>query len=150
MAQTATGAQEVTRKDVVVKRVKPYMHPGMAARPFLRPALKDSRKLIIRKIKAAARRVTSANVLIQRIDRAVFAGAQLVKINAQKLAPKDTGRLRGSINVRKRGMMYYTIGTNVFYAPYQEFGVKPYKHPGVKPRTKKALAWNVKGSKRNR
>jgi len=48
-----------------------------------------------------------------------------VQRNAKKLAPVDTGRLRSSIetDVDKSTLpLFATIGTNVKYAPYMEYG----------------------------
>jgi HK97 gp10 family phage protein len=53
--------------------------------------------------------------------------AIMVDRAAKNLCPVDTGRLRSSINWRLgvdgRGL-YATIGTNVEYAPYVEFGTR--------------------------
>ena len=132
---------------IIVRRVKPYNHPGIPARPYLRPALQGAQALLLRKLGQSIKAVGSnATLLAARFDRDVKSTAFLVQINAQKNAPKDTGRLRSSINVRRRGLMEYTVGTNVFYAPFQEFGTGPFVHPGVRPRTKKALAFRQRKS----
>jgi HK97 gp10 family phage protein len=53
--------------------------------------------------------------------------AIMVDRQAKILCPVDLGRLKASINWRlgvdSRGL-YATIGTNVEYAPYQEFGTR--------------------------
>jgi len=58
------------------------------------------------------------------MDAMRLIGATAVTI-AQNPAPNDTGRLAGSISSvsGRDGSTYWTqIGTNVEYAPYQEFG----------------------------
>lgn len=35
-----------------------------------------------------------------------------------------TGDLRRSINIEKRDRFYYVVGTNLFYAPFVEFGAR--------------------------
>jgi HK97 gp10 family phage protein len=60
-------------------------------------------------------------------DKAILSGleacAMVAETYAKKDAPVDTGRLRNSIAhiVEKSESVAY-IGTNVEYAPYQEFG----------------------------
>jgi len=51
----------------------------------------------------------------------------LVQRDAKKLAPVDTGRLRASITPEVRTAFHTiegVVGSNVVYAPYQEFGTK--------------------------
>lgn len=48
----------------------------------------------------------------------------------------DSGRLRASIGVQKRGEGHYRVGTNVEYAPLLEFGTRkmaprPFMRPAV-------------------
>lgn len=52
----------------------------------------------------------------------------LVQNEARRLAPVDTGRLRGSIG-RDVGARQAEIGTNVDYAPYVEKGTRPHFPP---------------------
>ena len=59
----------------------------------------------------------------------------MVQNEARRLAPVDTGRLRASITV-KRTPDGVTVGTNVEYAPYVEYGTRhmaaqPYLRPAV-------------------
>lgn len=58
---------------------------------------------------------------------AVASIAQEIVNIAKSLAPVDTGRLRASIVFllgRTQNAVFAEIGTNVEYAPYQEFGTK--------------------------
>ena len=61
---------------------------------------------------------------------------------ATEYAPVDTGNLRSSIGYKtdpSNDIMY--VGTNVEYAPYQEFGTYKMKaHPFLKPALEKHLS----------
>ena len=65
--------------------------------------------------------------------------ATRVERNAKRLCPVDTGRLRASITwlVDRDGQgLNATIGTNVDYAPFQEFGTatqsgQPFLRPAL-------------------
>lgn len=59
-----------------------------------------------------------------------------IEARAKTLCPVDTGRLRNSITTRIDGPLKVTVGTNVEYAQYQEFGTrhqkgKPFMTPAV-------------------
>jgi len=56
-------------------------------------------------------------------QRLIVAGAY-VESAAKLNAPVDTGNLRASINSRLIRYDRVRIGTNVFYAPYMEFGTE--------------------------
>lgn len=74
------------------------------------------------------------------------AAARRVLNRARVLAPVDTGRLRASIRIESRRTLtlrtIYTIGSDVFYAPYVNDGTRPHK---IRPKTKKALKFRVGG-----
>jgi HK97 gp10 family phage protein len=56
----------------------------------------------------------------------------MIERDAKILAPVDTGRLRASITPAVRsavGGIQGVVGSNVTYAPYQEFGTKPHWPP---------------------
>ena len=55
------------------------------------------------------------------LDMALDDTADAISLAAQRIVPVDTGRLRSSINVR-REYLAKTIGTNVEYAAFVEFG----------------------------
>lgn len=62
-------------------------------------------------------------------------GAMKVQADAKRAAPADTGRLRQSIVVNEiQGG--YTVGTNVEYAPYVEYGTGTLGDPSVPHTTK--------------
>lgn len=72
------------------------------------------------------------------LDLALDDTADAMSLEAQRIVPVDTGRLRSSINV-KRDYLVKVIGTNVKYAPHVEYGSpegtgpnggpKPYMRP---------------------
>jgi len=55
------------------------------------------------------------------MDQALDDTADAMSLDAQRIVPVDTGRLRASINV-KREFLVKVIGTNVEYAPHVEYG----------------------------
>jgi len=73
-------------------------------------------------------------------------GGMLVAQRAQQKAPIDTGRLKRSIHPTipqkvRDGVQITAVGTNVEYAPFQEFGTKyiqphPYLTPALKESAK--------------
>lgn len=70
-------------------------------------------------------------------DEAVARALEAIGLQAEgyakMLAPVDTGRLRNSLTHTVEGSTAF-IGTNVEYAPYQEFGTSRTKaHPFLKP-----------------
>lgn len=72
-----------------------------------------------------------------------------VETRAKELCPVDTGRLRSSITWalgRDAHGLYADIGTNVFYAPFIEFGTGIYgpRHTPIVPRSAPYLAWRGK------
>ena len=50
-----------------------------------------------------------------------------IEAKAKQLAPVDTGLLRNSLQTRVDGPTKATVGTNVEYAAYQEFGTRHQK-----------------------
>ena len=77
--------------------------------------------------------------------------ALMVLSKAKEKAPRAQGTLSGSINykIRREGpFAVATVGTNVKYAPYQEYGTGVYGPRGVPitPKNKRVLAWRT-GSK---
>lgn len=65
------------------------------------------------------------------IDRGLAVGAQRVKSTAKQICPVDTGRLKGSIESHKSAKNAYSVGTNVEYAGYVEFGTGQRGDPKV-------------------
>lgn len=72
--------------------------------------------------------------------------ARRVLNRAKVLAPVDTGRLRASIRIESRRTFtlrtVYTIGSDVFYAPYVNDGTRPHL---IRPKTKQALKFTIGG-----
>jgi len=91
-------------------------------------------KEIARKISELAKKHPEA------LKDAIIKSVLVVEGKAKKAVPVLTGRLRSSITteIKKAGQGYDgRIGTNVFYAPYVEFGTKrmsakPYLFPAMK------------------
>lgn len=63
------------------------------------------------------------------INRFLDRGAFFIQSAARVEAPVDTGRLRNSIAVDAPDNRSRLIGTNVTYAPFQEFGTRPHFVP---------------------
>src|SRR5690242_610786 len=61
--------------------------------------------------------------LPQLVKRTAFR----IEGRAKQLAPVDTGLLRNSIQTQIEGPLKATVGTNVNYAQYQEFGTRHQK-----------------------
>ena len=77
----------------------------------------------------------------QVMDAALDDTADAMSLEAQRIVPVDTGRLRASINV-KREFLVKVIGTNVEYATDVEFGTGPHE---IVAKNKKVLADKKKG-----
>lgn len=60
------------------------------------------------------------------IDQEIAAHGELMATSAKQLAPVDTGRLRGSISLKKEGFMRYQLVAQTDYAAYMEFGTGRY------------------------
>lgn len=65
--------------------------------------------------------------LEDKVDQAVQGAGIETEAEAKKAAPVDTGRLRSSIQYARQEKMKCSVGTNVSYAIYQEYGT--YKSP---------------------
>ena len=87
------------------------------------------------------------------LDMALDDTADAMSLEAQRIVPVDTGRLRGSINV-KREFLVKIIGTNVEYAAFVEYGSpegtgpnggpKPYMRPAFENNKKRVAEFFVK------
>jgi HK97 gp10 family phage protein len=77
------------------------------------------------------------------LDMALDDTADAISLKAQQIVPVDTGRLRASINV-KREELKKTIGTNVEYASFVEFGspIGTGENGGPKPYLRPAFETN--------
>ena len=74
------------------------------------------------------------------LDMALDDTADAISLDAQRTVPVDTGRLRGSINV-KREYLKKRIGTNLEYAAFVEFGtpIGTGPHGGPQPYLRPAM-----------
>jgi len=74
------------------------------------------------------------------MDMALDDTADAISLDAQRTVPVDTGRLRGSINV-KREYLKKRIGTNLEYAAFVEFGtpIGTGPHGGPQPYLRPAM-----------
>lgn len=83
----------------------------------------------------------------ETLEKGLRKGAEMIKDEIKVRTPVDTGFLRERITVEKESLQRFTIGTNVEYAPYVEFGTGQLGDPSV-PHTAK-LYWkyydNVRG-----
>lgn len=58
----------------------------------------------------------------ERWDSMMKAAAHQMKRTAKELCPVDTGQLRDSIYVRRKGKLEYEIGFTIYYGIYNEYG----------------------------
>ena len=139
------------RVPVFARRVN---HPGTKEQPFLRPSRLRAQVFIRRNagrfLAKAVNFIERPNVLLRQLTLMLKGAAFAARTFARRRAPVDTGRLKGSINVRQVSPLEFTIGTNVAYAAHVEFGTKPHV---IRPRKKKILHFLAKkrrGKKRGR
>jgi hypothetical protein len=69
--------------------------------------------------KSTLQKIAESHPLV--LDQALDDTADAISLAAQRIVPVDTGRLRGSINVKRKNLRK-TIGTNLEYAAFVEFG----------------------------
>jgi len=96
------------------------------AKPYLHPGLKVGKRAMLAAIKSsvATLKTTDPRAIRSGLSRAARLGGFATLAAAQKFVPKDTGRLRASLNVRARSEFLYSVGTNVVYARPVEEGRK--------------------------
>lgn len=71
--------------------------------------------------------------LDNKLEEVLYEQAQIIRENAVKKAPTDTGQLRNSIFVKKQGRgvdVSFTIGSSLDYALYVEYGTGKYASNG--------------------
>lgn len=77
---------------------------------------------------------TNKDAVVDPVDKALARIAAEVQRAAKMKAPVDTGTLQASITSGKdhadTDEVVYLVGTNVYYAPFQEFGTA---HMGAQP-----------------
>lgn len=88
---------------------------------------------------------TFPDLVDTKITQAIWRTGLKVEGDAKKTAPLETGTLRRSINtqrpVKSGKIIKGKVGTNIHYAPYQEFGTKR----GIRP--KRYLSGSVEKNK---
>lgn len=100
---------------------------GVRAQPFLRPGAAWLKEHVQKNAgRIIANYVNKGKSLEDACNLFLIGAADAGRVIIQGLAPKDTRLLSGSINVKKRAVLNYTIGTNVEYAIFQEFGTGIY------------------------
>ena len=87
--------------------------------------------------------IISTNRLYNKIDRFLDRGAELVRQEAEALAPVRTGRLAASIQKTRIGAMHYVVGSPLSYAVFQEVGTRPHM---IYPRNARALRFEIGGA----
>lgn len=70
------------------------------------------------------------------VERGLLRAGNKVRNKAVLLCPVDTGALRGSIHAEKVAPLTVSVGTNLEYAPYVEYGTGSLGDPSV-PHTAK-------------
>ena len=66
------------------------------------------------------------NAATQEIDAEMAAISENIVTTSKQLLPAQYGQLRASLKMKKNKDFAYTIGSNLYYAPYIEFGTGPY------------------------
>lgn len=84
------------------------------------------------------------NRLPAHLDAAVRAGVEAIANDAKTRAPVDTGRLRDSIHVERRGPSEYTVLVDAFYGQLVEFGststgARPYLIPAIEANRERVI-----------
>lgn len=74
----------------------------------------------------------------QKLLRLGLKIVQEAKMNITENGNVDTGRLRASLSAEVTDDFNVKVGTNVFYAPYIEYGTEPHE---ITPNEKAALRW---------
>lgn len=112
------------------------------ARPFLKPGGRIGRRIMVVELR---RGIATLSTLTKQSVAAVAAeatrlGAFAALQAAQRKAPVDKGRLRASLNARRRTRVLWTVGTNVIYAKWVEEGTRGGQI--IRPRRGRVLAFH--------
>lgn len=92
------------------------------------------------------------NIVASAFKKAIAKSAFAVESKAKELAPIQYGFLRGSIHTQGpdvyKDNVVAVVGTNIKYAPYQEYGTGIYGGSGlITPKKAKVLAWKGRDGK---
>lgn len=58
----------------------------------------------------------------KNLEKGLFKAGLFYEGEVKKRTPVDTGRLKSSIDTRPKGLLKVSVGTDVEYAPFVEFG----------------------------
>lgn len=106
---------------------KKVVSKGCRPQPFLKPGLKSGRQFLRQLgVKLFVKKINEGKTFDEAAKSVVFQTAIVTQVAAQKLAPVDTARLKNSIYIVGRGDFKFAIGTNVYYAIFQELGTGLY------------------------
>lgn len=125
---------------------KKVSHPGVKPRPFLKPGKERATEFMNQFMgKTLTATINKGQNLPDAVDKFVELAAKVGRETAEKLAPFITGKLAGSVNVKKISQGVYSVGTNVFYAEFVEEGTGLFGYKGqrylIRPVNKKVLAF---------
>lgn len=92
----------------------------------------------------------SRETIGREFSKAVMKAGHEAESKAKSYAPIQYGPLRGSIHTegpfKTVDNVYAKVGTNIQYAPYQEYGTGVYAGRGmITPKRARVLAWKSKG-----
>jgi len=96
-------------------------------------------------IKIVRKRQTNYPEVFKAINRNFLPKAgNIVLSHAQRIVPVKDGILKGSLKSKVRSNETVTVGTNVHYAPYVEYGTKrmpaqPYLRPALDTNRKRLV-----------
>jgi hypothetical protein len=116
------------------------------AQPYLIPGARLGRRVMVAALRRGIATLQNATkrAVNEVVERAARAGAFAALQAAQRKAPVDKGRLRASLNARRRSPTLWTVGTNVRYARWVEKGTRGGRI--IRPKNKRALAFNWKNA----
>jgi phage gpG-like protein len=102
-----------------------------------------------KELEAAFRK--APQVTMAALSKGIGKTAYRIEARAKQLAPIDKANLRGSINIdgphATLNNVEAKVGTNIEYAPHQEYGTGVYGKTGqpIRPKNARILAWKSGG-----
>ena len=88
--------------------------------------------------------LNGAKELRRECDAILRRYSETAASTASRYAPKRTRRLATSIRYRREGDLSYTVGSDLKYASFVEYGTKPHV---IKPTSAKVLAFPLQSRK---
>ena len=113
------------------------------ARPFLKPAGNIGRRVMVVQLRrgiATLSTVTKQSVAAVAAQAARLGTFAALKAAQRKVPVGPTGRLRASLNARRRTRTFWTVGTNVVYGKWVERGTRGGQI--IRPKRGKLLAFH--------